>query len=166
MPRPLFTVTGGLLGGVGLLTGIASLAVPWGRLRVSGAPPAGASLPAPASLPVFQVSHGTWYLILLGLLAGLFAVAALDTGRGVELALTIAPTAGIVTALAVIWLANGIAGTSAGANAIGLAHLRVTGETAYGVWVGLVTGPLLGFGTGALALGRRRPRTRPHAMPA
>lgn len=166
MPRPLFTVTGGLLGGAGLLTGIASLAVPWGRFRVSGAPPEGASLPAPAPLPVFQAPHGTWYLLLLALLVGLFAVAALDTGRGLELALMVAPTAGIVTALVVIWLANGIAGTSAGANAIGLAHLQVTGETAYGVWIGLVAGPLLGFGTGALALGRRRPRTRPHAMPA
>ncbi|NJC68962.1 hypothetical protein HC031_04355 [Planosporangium thailandense] len=164
MPRPLFTVTGGLLGGAGLLTGIASLAVPWGRFRVSGALPVGTAVPVPAPLVVFQAPHGTWYLILLGLLAGLFAVAALDTGRGAHLALTVAPTAGIVTVLVVIWLANGIAGAAVGANAIGFAGLRVTGEAAYGVWIGMATGPLLGFGAGALALGRRRTDPRPRAM--
>jgi hypothetical protein len=156
MRRPLLIATGALFAGAGLFAGIASLAAPWGRYRVSGSAVGGVDIPEPAPLAVFQVAGGTWYLLALGLLAGLLAIAALDTGRAATVALTAAPTLGIVTALGVVALANGVARVAGGADAIGVAHFEVTGETAYGVWIGLVAGPLLGFGTGAVALGRRR----------
>ncbi|GAA1800704.1 hypothetical protein HC028_08780 [Planosporangium flavigriseum] len=156
MPRPLSTATGALLGGAGLCAGIASLAVPWGRYRARGTVLGGQPAPDPVSAAVFQVPGGTWYLLALGLLAGLLAIAALDTGRAVKLALSVAPSLGIVTAVLVIALANGVATTAGRIDAIGLAGLEITGETAYGVWLGLAAGPLLGFGAGAVALGRRR----------
>jgi hypothetical protein len=155
MRRRLLIATGALFAGAGLLAGLASLAAPWGRYRVSGSTAGGVTLPESAPLAVFQVAGGTWYLLASGLLAGLLVIAALDTGRAAKVALTVAPTLGIVTALGVVALANGVASTVGGADAIGVAHFQVTGETAYGVWFGLVAGPLLGFGTAAVALGRR-----------
>jgi hypothetical protein len=156
MRRPLLIVIGALFAGAGLFAGIASLAAPWARYRVSGSAAGGVAIPEPAPLAVFQVAGGMWYLLALGLLAGLLVIAALDTGRAADVALAAAPTLGIVTALGVIALANGVGMSAGSAVAMGVAQFQVTGETAYGVWIGLVAGPLLGFGTGAVALGRRR----------
>jgi hypothetical protein len=165
MPRPLFAMAGSLLAGAGLLAGIASLAVPWGRYRVRGTVLDGRPAPESAPLAVFQVPGGMWYLLALALLAGLLAIAALDTGRAADVALSLAPTLGIVTAVVVIALANGVASTAGSVDAIGFARFEVTGETAYGVWIGLAAGPLLGFGAGAVVLGRRRAAREPAPRP-
>jgi hypothetical protein len=156
MRRPSLIAAGALLAGTGLSAGIVSLAVPWARYRASGTALGGQAVPDPAPLAVFQVAGGNWYLLGFGLLAGLLAIAALDTGRAANASLAVAPTLGVVTALGVLALANAVAGAAGTVDAIGLAHFQVTGETASGVWLGLVAGPLLGFGTGAVVLGRRR----------
>jgi hypothetical protein len=161
MPRPLLTVTGGLLAGAGLLSGIASLAVPWGRYQARGSVLNQAPVDSAGPIAVYQVPGGTWYLLAVGVLAGLLAAATLGAGRAPEVALAVAPVAGILTALVVVAVANGVAASAANVVAVGFAQLKVTGQTAEGVWLGLVTGPLLGFGVGAVALGRRRVPTHP-----
>jgi hypothetical protein len=158
MPRPLLTATGALLAGGGLLVGIASLAVPWGRYRVHGSALNAQAIADPAPIAVFQVPGGTWYLLAVGLLAGLLAIAALDTGKATDVALTLAPTLGLLTIFVVVTVANGLGRSTGGVMAPGFAQFQVAGETAEGVWLGLAAGPLLGFGAGLVALGRRRAR--------
>jgi hypothetical protein len=60
----------------------------------------------------------------------------------------------------VVTIANNIGAQAANTVAQGVASLKVTGEAAAGAWLGLVAGPLLGFGTGLLALGARRRHDR------
>jgi hypothetical protein len=160
MPRVLLTAAGALLSGLGLLAGIASLAVPWGRYRVRGSALGDLPVAEQGPVSVFQIPGGTWYLLAFGVLAGLLAVAAFGTGRTANVALTVGPVAGILTALVVVTVANNVGARYASTVAAGVASLRVTGETAEGVWLGLVAGPLLGFGAGLLALARRRQADR------
>jgi hypothetical protein len=160
MPRVLLTATGALFAGAGLLAGIVSLAVPWGRYRVRGSALGDLPVTRQGPVAVFQVPGGTWYLLAVGVLAGLLALAAFGTGRTAEVALSVAPVAGILTALVVVTVANNIGSRTANTVAAGVASLRVTGEAAEGVWVGLAAGPLLGLGAGLLALGRRRAAER------
>jgi hypothetical protein len=156
MSRRLLTMTGALLAGAGLAAAVASLAVPWGRYRVKGSALGGIPLSDDGPMAVFQVAGGNWYLLAIGVLAGLLAIAALGTGRAQQAALTIAPVTGILTVLIVLVVANNVASSAAGVGAVGLGELRMTGETAAGVPLGLLAGPLLGFGTGLVALARRR----------
>jgi hypothetical protein len=156
MPRRLLTATGALLAGAGLVAAIASLAVPWGRYNVRGSAAGDLPVAQQGAVAVFQVPGGTWYLLAIGLLAGLLAIAAFGTGRTPEVALTGAPVVGIGTVLVVVAVANHLASRTADVVATGVAHLQVTGETATGASVGLVAGPLLGFGAGLVALSRRR----------
>ena len=156
----LAAVAGTLLAGAGLVAAVTSLAVPWGRYRVSGSAYHGLPVGRDGPVPVFLVPGGSWYLAALGALALLLALAAFGTGRAPRVALTVAPVTGFVTALIVITLANGLAGRTSSVEAAGLAQIRVVGETAGGVWIGLVAGPLLGLGAGALALARTRAAER------
>jgi hypothetical protein len=160
MPRGLLTATGTLVAGAGLLAAICSLAVPWGRYRVEGSALGNLPVAQDGPVAVFQVPGGTWYLLAMGALAGLLAMAALGTGRTRDAALTVAPTVGLLTVLIVVTVGNLLGSRSADVVATGVAHLKVTGETGPGVWVGLVAGPLLGFGAGLVALGRRRADAR------
>jgi hypothetical protein len=160
MPRRLLSASGALLAGAGLLAGIASLAVPWGRYRVRGSALDNVPVAQQGPIAVYQVPGGTWYLLAVGVLAALLALAAMGTDRTLNAALTAAPAAGILTALVVVVVANGIASSVGGAVAAGIARLQVTGETAEGVWLGLLAGPLLGSGAGMVALGRRRAAER------
>jgi hypothetical protein len=155
VPRRFLTVTGAVLAGAGLLVGIASLAVPWGRLRARGTA-AGGSATGDGPVAVFQASGGSWYLLAVGVLVVLLAMATLGAGRAPDIALTVAPVAGILTALIAVTVANNIASSAGGVAAVGFGQVQVTAETAEGVSLGLLTGPLLGFGAGLLALARRR----------
>jgi hypothetical protein len=110
-------------------------------------------------IAVYQVSGGMWYLLAMGLLAGLLAAVTLGSGRAPDIALAAAPTIGILTAFVVMIVANGVDASAASVVAVGFAQLKVTGQAAEGVWLGLAAGPLLGFGVGALALARRRAAT-------
>jgi hypothetical protein len=154
MPRRLTAIAGALLAGAGLLAGVASLAVPWGRYQVHGTAYPGLPVGQDGPVPVFLVPGGSWYLAALGVLAALLAVAAFGTGRAPRLALTVAPVLGMLTAFLVIALANAVAGRTTSLEAAGLAKITVIGQTAGGIWIGLVAGPLLGFGAAALALSR------------
>lgn len=156
MPRALLTASGALLAGLGLLAGIASLAVPWGRYRVRGTALNDLPVAREGPIAVFQAPSGTWYLLAIGVLAGLLALAVFGAGRTTEVALSVAPVAGLLTALIVVTIANNIGAQAANTVAQGVAALKVTGEAAQGAWLGLAAGPLLGFGTGLLALSRRR----------
>ena len=155
MPRALLTASGALLAGLGLLAGIASLAVPWGRYRVRGSALNDLPVAQEGPIAVFQAPSGTWYLLAIGVLAGLLALAVFGAGRTTDVALSVAPVAGLLTALIVVTIANNIGAQAANTVAAGVASLKVTGEAATGAWLGLAAGPLLGFGTGLLALARR-----------
>jgi hypothetical protein len=165
MPRAFLTATGALLAGLGLLAAIASLAVPWGRYRIRGTALNDLPVAREGPIAVFQAPSGTWYLLAIGVLAGLLALAVFGAGRTTEVALSVAPVAGILAALIVVTIANNIGAQAANTVAAGVASLRVTGEAAEGAWLGLVAGPLLGFGTGLLALSRRRATVAANAVP-
>jgi hypothetical protein len=156
MPRTPLAVVGALFAALGLLAAIASLAVPWARYRVRGSALGDLPVARQGSVAVYQISGGTWYLLAIGVLTGLLAVAAFGTGRTAGMALSLAPVAGILTALVVVTVANNVSAHAARIVAEGVASLQVTGEAAEGVLAGLAAGPLLGFGAGLLALGRRR----------
>ncbi|MGC9667139.1 hypothetical protein ACNTMW_11355 [Planosporangium sp. 12N6] len=155
MPRRPIATIGGLLAGAGLLSGIASLAVPWGRYRAHGTVVSQAPMDSSGPIAVYQLSGGMWYLLAVGVLAGLLAAATLGAGRTPDVALAAAPAVGLLTALIVIIVANGVDASGADVVAVGFAQVEVTGQATEGVWIGLATGPLLGFGVGALALARR-----------
>jgi hypothetical protein len=160
MPRVLLTASGALLAGLGLLAGIASLAVPWGRYRVRGSALNDLPVAQQGPIAVFQAPSGTWYLLAIGVLAGLLALAVFGTGRTTDVALSVAPVTGLLAALIVVTIANNIGAQAANTVAQGVASLKVTAEAAAGTWLGLVAGPLLGFGTGLLALSTRRRNDR------
>jgi hypothetical protein len=165
MPRALLTASGALLAGLGLLAGIASLAVPWGRYRVRGSALNDLPVAREGPIAVFQAPSGTWYLLAIGVLAGLLALVVFGSGRTTDVALSVAPVAGLLTALIVVTIANNIGGQAANTVAQGVASLKVTGEAAQGAWLGLAAGPLLGFGTGLLALSARRRHHDRHNFP-
>jgi hypothetical protein len=156
MPRALLTASGALLAGLGLLAGIASLAVPWGRYRVRGSALGDLPVAQEGPIAVFQAPSGTWYLLAIGVLAGLLALAAFGAGRTADVTLSLAPVVGLLTTLIVVTIANNIGAQTANTVAQGVASLKVTAEATEGAWLGLAAGPLLGFGTGLLALARRR----------
>jgi hypothetical protein len=161
MPRAPLAVAGALFAALGLLAAIASLAVPWGRYRVRGSALGDLPVARQGPVAVYQISGGTWYLLAIGVLAGLLAVAAFGTARTAGVVLSVAPVTGILTALVVVTVANNVGARAAGVVADGVASLQVTGEAAGGVWVGLAAGPLLGFGAALLALSRRRHDRQP-----
>src|SRR5262249_49893038 len=139
---------------------IGSLGVPWARYDVHADAVGAGPVSDQGPVAVYQLPGGNWYLLGVGILVTLLALAASGTGRAVGAALTIGPVAGIITALVVVAVANQAAARTADVVAAGVAHLHVTGETAGGVWVGLAAGPLLGFGAGMIALARRRAADR------
>jgi len=163
MPHRFAASAGLVLSGAGLLAAVASLAVPWGRYRATGSAYNNLPVAQDGPVAVFVMPGGSWYLLVLGVLVTLLVLAAFGTGRAPRIALTAAPAAGIVGALVVITIVNHFSGRTADVVATGLAEVRVVGETAAGVWLGVLAGPLLGFGTGAVALARGRAAADPAA---
>jgi hypothetical protein len=157
MPRRLFIVAGAVTAVAGLLTGIASLAVPWVTYQVTGSAVQNIPVSQRGSIAVFQVPGGTLYVLVLLLLVGLVALTLLGgTGQIPTAALTAAPVLGVLTLFMVGYLASGIGASASKVVATGIAQLTVTGEAAPGVYLGFVTGPLLAAGAWLVGYAKRR----------
>jgi hypothetical protein len=157
MPRRLIIAAGAVVATAGLLAGIASLAVPWVNYQVRGSAVNGIPVAQRGGIAVFQVPGGTLYVLAVLLLVGVVALAALGTGQTSTVALTAAPVLGALTLIVVGYLATGIGATASKVVATGIAELTVTGESAPGVYLGLVTGPLLAAGAWLVGYAKRVP---------
>jgi hypothetical protein len=146
MQRKLVQI-GGWLGVSGLLTGIASIFVPWvQQLVVTGT---GRRAPQRLdSLTILNLEKGVWYVLLLLTLFALLGTAAMGVNQGRKLAGLAGPILSLVTASLVVGLITTFDGQPAGPGRI------VDVGTSAGSWLALVAMPLLGFATGLIAIGR------------
>lgn len=138
---------GGWLAAFGLLTGIASIFVPWVQQLVA----TGSGRRAPQrleSLTVLKLEQGLWYVILLLTLFAVLGAAAMGVNRGRKLAGIAGPILSLVTASLVVTLITTFDGRLTGPG-------RITDVgTSAGGWLALVAMPLLGFACGLIAIGR------------
>jgi hypothetical protein len=146
MQRNLVRI-GGWLALLGLLTGSASIFVPWMRQQVV----TGTGRRAEKHLEgvtVLNIPLGLWYVMLLLTLFAVLGTAAMGVGRGRRLAGVGGPILSLVTACIAVALITTFEGRSGGAG-------RVAGTAvAAGSWLGLASLPLLGFACGLIAIGR------------
>lgn len=146
MQRKLVQI-GGLLAVFGLLTGIASIFVPWmQQLVVTGSGRKAAQ--RIESLTVLNIKLGLWYVILLLTLIAILGAAALGTNQGRKLAGLAGPILSLVTASVVVSLITTFDGQLAGPGRI------ADVGTSAGSWLALVAMPLLGFACGLISIGR------------
>ncbi|GAB3866492.1 hypothetical protein GCM10027610_118860 [Dactylosporangium cerinum] len=155
MQRKLVHI-GGWLGVSGLLTGIASIFVPWVQQLVvtgSGRRPQRRL----DSLTILNLEKGVWYVILLLTLIALLGAAAMGANQGRKVAGLAGPVLSLVTASIVVGLITTFDGQLAGPGRI------ADVGTSAGSWLALVSMPLLGFGCGLLAIGRAGRHVSPPA---
>ena len=151
MRRRLYLGTGVPLAVAGFGCALVSLALPWARYHVTGTAVANQPVASDGSVAVFGVGGGTWYLLAVLALAGLFAGAVLGGPRGRPVISVVASVGGLVTALLVAVLVRPAVG---GVVAAGRAEVHVTMTPGPGTRFGLVAGPLLGIGAALVAAGR------------
>ncbi|GAA4244161.1 hypothetical protein [Dactylosporangium darangshiense] len=149
MQRNLVRI-GGWLALFGLLTGSASIFVPWMRRQVA----TGTGRRAERHLEgvaVLNIPLGLWYVMLLLTLFAVLGAAAMGVGRGRRLAGVAGPILSLVTACIAVALITTFESRSGGART----------AVASGSWLGLASLPLLGFACGLIAIGRARRGTSP-----
>ncbi|MEV4507940.1 hypothetical protein AB0K00_03130 [Dactylosporangium sp. NPDC049525] len=140
---------GGWLGVSGLLTGIASIFVPWvQQLVVTGS--GRRAQQRLDSLTILNLEKGVWYVILLLSLIALLGAAAMGANQGRKIAGLAGPILSLVTASLVVGLITTFDGQLAGPGRI------ADVGTSAGSWLALVSMPLLGFASGLIAIGRAR----------
>lgn len=146
MQRKLVQI-GAVLGVAGLLTGIASIFVPWvQQLVVTGS---GRRVQRRLdSLTVLNLEKGLWYVILLLTLVAILGAATLGTNQGRKFAGLAGPILSLVTASLVVGLITTFDG-----NLTGPGTVTEVGTSA-GSWLALAAMPLLGFACGLIAIGR------------
>jgi hypothetical protein len=148
MQRKLVQI-GGVLGVFGLLTGIASIFVPWvQQLVVSGS--GRRAQQRLDSLTVLNIKMGLWYVILLLILIAILGAAVLGANQGRKFAGLAGPILSLVTASVAVSLITTFDGQLAGPG-----RIAEVGTSA-GSWLALVAMPLLGFACGLIAIGRAR----------
>ena len=146
MRRKLVQI-GALLAVSGLLTGIASIFVPWvQQLVVTGS--GRRAQQRLDSLTVLNIKMGLWYVILLLILMAILGAAVLGTNQGRKLAGIAGPILSLVAASVVVSLITTFDGQLAGPGRI------VDVGTSAGSWLALAAMPLLGFACGLIAIGR------------
>lgn len=138
---------GGGLGVFGLLTGIASIFVPWvQQLVVTGS--GRRAQQRLDSLTILNLEKGVWYVILLLTLIAMLGAAAMGANQGRKFAGLAGPILSLVTASLVVGLITTFDGQLAGPGRI------ADVGTSAGSWLALVAMPLLGFSCGLIAIGR------------
>jgi hypothetical protein len=148
MQRKLVQI-GGWLGVSGLITGIASIFVPWvQQLVVTGS--GRRAQQRLDSLTILNLEKGVWYVILLLSLIALLGAAAMGANQGRKIAGLAGPILSLVTASIVVGLITTFDGQLAGPG-----RIAEVGTSA-GSWLALAAMPLLGFSTGLIAIGRAR----------
>ncbi|MEV0132312.1 hypothetical protein AB0H83_28085 [Dactylosporangium sp. NPDC050688] len=146
MQRKLVQI-GGWLGVSGLVTGIASIFVPWvQQLVVTGS--GRRAQQRLDSLTILNLEKGLWYVILLLTLVAILGAAALGANQGRKFAGLAGPILSLVTASLVVGLITTFDGQLTGAGRI------ADVGTSAGSWLALAAMPLLGFACGLLAIGR------------
>jgi hypothetical protein len=148
MPRNLVYIGWGLAL-FGLLSGFASIFVPWLRLSVV----VGSGRRAQNHLekvPVLNLSMGLWYVLLLLTLVAIVGTAAMGQSRGRNLAGVTGPILSVVTAGVVVAIITTTEGTTDGPGRV------VDTAVAAGGWLGFASLPMLGFACGLIAIGRAR----------
>lgn len=148
MQRKLVRI-GGLLAVIGLLTGIASIFVPWvQQLVVTGS--GRRAQQRLDSITVLNIKMGLWYVILLLILIAVLGAAVLGADQGRKFAGLAGPILSLVTASVAVSLITTFDGRLAGPG-------RITEVgTSAGSWLALVAMPLLGFACGLIAIGRAK----------
>jgi len=145
MPRKLVHI-GGWMAAAGLVTGTASIFVPWmQQLVVAG------RARRVESLTILALPKGFWYVMLLLTLFALLGAAAMGSNQGRKLAGLAGPVVSLVTAFVVVGLITMFDGKTGGPGRV------VDVATQPGGWLALVSMPLLGFACGLIAIGRARP---------
>ncbi|WP_432833259.1 hypothetical protein [Dactylosporangium sp. CA-092794] len=148
MQRTLVRV-GAWLAGFGLLSGLASMFVPWlSQLVVVGT--GRRAERHVETVTVLDLGLGLWYVTLLLTLFAVLGAAAMGTGQGRKLAGVAGPILSLATAIVGVELITTFEGSPSGPGRVA--------ETAVaaGGWLGLASLPLLGFACGLLAIGRAR----------
>ena len=149
MQRRLVRI-GGWMALFGLLSGAASIFLPWMRQLVV----VGSGRRAERHLENVTVLNlskgGLWYVLLLLTLFAVLGAAALGTNQGRKLAGVAGPILSLVTASVVVGLITTFEGRPSGTGRV------VDTAVAAGSWLGLVSLPLLGFACGLIAIGRAR----------
>jgi hypothetical protein len=148
MQRKLVLV-GGWMAVFGLLTGTASIFVPWVRQLVV----VGSGRRAQShreTITILNLPRGFWYVMLLLTLFALLGAAAMGTNQGRKFAGLAGPILSLVTAFVVVGLITTFDGKLSGTGRV--AEVAI----ATGSWLALVSMPLLGFACGLIAIGRAR----------
>jgi hypothetical protein len=146
MQRKLVRI-GAVLAVSGLLTGVASIFVPWMRqLVVTGS--GRRAQQRLDSLTILNIKMGLWYVILLLILLAILGAAMLGANQGRKFAGLAGPILSLVTASVVVSLITTFDGQLAGPG-----RVAEVGTSA-GSWLALASMPLLGFACGLIAIGR------------
>jgi hypothetical protein len=153
MTRRLLTATGAGLAVSGLPAALIALALPWGHYRVVGRRTIAGDVQRAGDISVFNAPRGTWFVVVLLVLAGLVAIAAFGVGRARQVAGLTAPVVGLIAAVLVVTTVESMTGTGR-VSGLGLGEVTATVRSGVGGWFGLVAAALLSFGGGLLSLGR------------
>lgn len=148
MQRKLVLV-GAWMAAFGLLSGTASIFVPWMRQLVV----VGTGRRAQRRLEditVLNLDRGLWYVTLLLTLVAILGAAAMGTNQGRKFAGLAGPVVSLATASLVVGLITTFDGQVSGEGRIAQVG------TSAGSWLALVSLPLLGFACGLIAIGRAR----------
>ena len=148
MTRKLVHI-GGWLALFGLLSGSASIFVPWLKLVVV----TGSGRRAQSrfeKITVLNLSMGLWYVLLLLTLVAIVGTAAMADGRGRKLAGVAGPILSVVTAGIVVAIITMAEGKPDGPGRV------VDTAVAAGGWLAFAALPMLGFACGLIAIGRTR----------
>jgi hypothetical protein len=157
--RRILFVIGAVLGALGVVASVASMALPYIRYRIRGSVAfANVDVDRSGAWWAFQLDRGQ--LVVAGLLVlGILLVAAwVGTGPLRAVAGVVAPILGLVCALLVVNVVNTTLAHPP-EMAAGFVRLNLRTAVAPGAGFGLAAAALLGFGAGLLALGRTPERT-------
>jgi hypothetical protein len=151
MARRIGIVGGWVLAVVGFGLALVSLAVPWATYRVSADVPGAGDVERSGGIAVFQLDRGAWYVVVLFVLLGLLAGAALWQGRAARAA----GVAALLLAVAGMVVVNMLADRAASATIApggALSGVKLSASAAAGTTFGLVALPVLALGAALLSV--------------
>lgn len=139
-----------VLGVLGFVAGLISLAVPWAVYRVTVEVPGGNDLDRSGGIAVFQLTRGWWYVVALLTLLGLVALAATGTTRAARVAALAAVLVGVGTVVLAMTAGDAVAGRAL-PNLAGLGAVDVRTTRGTGAWFGVAAAALLGLAAAVVA---------------